>query len=169
MMNQKEAKQNLNDLGYTYDPDLSTNESKVFVDKNGTPNIAFRGSKRVSDFLGSDLKLALGLEKYDRRFQEAKHLTKLVEDKYAKPANTYGYSLGGSLAEKSGANGNVHTYNKGIGIMDIGKSIPKNQVDVRTENDPVSMLAATQKHDGRFKELPSLTAGLLEAHSLDNL
>ena len=169
MMNQKEAKQSLNNLGYTYDPELSTNESKVFVDKNGTPNIAFRGSKRVSDFLGSDLKLAFGLEKYDRRFQEAKHLTKLVEDKYNQPANTYGYSLGGSLAEKSGANGNVHTYNKGIGILDIGKTIPKNQVDVRTTNDPVSMLAATQKHDGRFKEIASQREGLLEAHSLDNL
>ena len=70
MMNQKEAKVSLNNLGYKYDPDLSTNESKVFVDKDGNPNIAFRGSKRVSDFVGSDLKLAFGLEKYDRRFQE---------------------------------------------------------------------------------------------------
>ena len=168
-MDQKEAKQSLNNLGYSYDPELSTNESKVFVDKDGKPNIAFRGSKRVSDFLGSDLKLALGLEKYDRRFKEAKNLTKLVEDKYNQPANTYGFSLGGSLAEKSGAKGNVHTYNKGVGLFDIGKTVPKNQVDVRTTNDPVSMLAATQKHDGRFKEIASQRQGLLEAHSLDNL
>ena len=169
MMNQKEAKQKLNNLGYTYDPELSTNESKVFVDKNGNPNIAFRGSKRVSDFLGSDLKLLLGLEKYDRRFKEAKQLTHLVEDKYKKPANTYGFSLCGSLAEKSGANGNIYTYNKGAGIFDIGKTIPKNQKDIRTGDDVVSVLSNFQKHEGRFKELPSTNQGLLQAHSLDNL
>ena len=61
------AKQTLNNLGYTYDDELSTPESKVFVDKNGNPNIAFRGSKRVvDDWLVSDPLLALGLSKYDK-------------------------------------------------------------------------------------------------------
>ena len=45
-----------------YDPELSTNESKVFLDKHNRPNIAFRGSKRVSDFLLSDAALAVGLK-----------------------------------------------------------------------------------------------------------
>jgi len=152
-LNQKEASKKLGDLGYKYDPELSTNESKVFVDKKGRPNIAFRGSKRiVDDFLGSDLKLALGLEKYDKRFQEAKHLTKLVEDKYGKPANVFGHSLGGSLAEKSGANGKILTYNKGAGILDIGRTIPKNQTDFRNKNDVVSLLSLTQNHNGNLKE-----------------
>ena len=141
-------------MGYKYDPELSTNESKVFVDENGQPNIAFRGSKRIfDDFLGSDLKLALGLEKYDRRFQEAKHLTKLVEDKYGKPVNVFGHSLGGSLAEKAGAHGNVFTDNKGVGIMDIGRTVPKNQTDYRNTNDAVSILSLTQKHKyNNFKQ-----------------
>ena len=153
-LNQKEANEELKHLGFTYDPQLSTNESKVFIDKKGRPNIAFRGSKRiVDDFLGSDLKLALGLEKYDKRFQEAKHLTKLVEDKYGKPANVFGHSLGGSLAEKSDANGKILTYNKGAGILDIGRSIPKNQTDYRNKNDVVSLLSLTQNHDkGKLKE-----------------
>lgn len=158
-------------MGYTYDPALSTNESKVFIDQNGKPNIAFRGSKRVSDFVGSDLKLALGLEKYDRRFQEAKRITKLVEDKYSQPADVFGWSLGGSLAEKSGAKGNIYTYNKGAGIFDIGKTIPKNQTDVRTNNDVVSLLSTTQKHKyGNFKEIQTPeTQGIIAAHSLENL
>ena len=152
-LNQIEAKKKLNHLGYTYDPDLSTNESKVFLDRKGRPNIAFRGSKRVNDFLGSDLKLALGLENYDKRFQEAKHLTKLVEDKYDQPANIFGHSLGGSLAEKSGAAGKITTYNKGSGILDIGKTIPSRQTDYRNKNDIVSLLSLTQNHkDDNLRE-----------------
>ena len=97
--NPHEAKTTLQNLGYTYDDSLSTPESKVFLDRIGRPNIAFRGSKRLfDDFLGSDVKLALGLEKYDTRFKQAKHLTQLVEDKYHQPVNVFGDSLGGSLA-----------------------------------------------------------------------
>ena len=42
--NQSEAKQNLEGLGYKYDDNLSSNDAKVFVDENGQPNIAFRGT-----------------------------------------------------------------------------------------------------------------------------
>ena len=171
-LNQKEASNKLGSLGYKYDPELSTNESKVFLDRQGRPNIAFRGSKRIfDDFLGSDVKLALGLEKYDKRFQEAKHLTNLVENKYHQPANVFGHSLGGSLAEKSGAHGNIVTYNKGAGLFDIGRTIPKKQIDIRTTSDPVSLLSTTQYHKyGNLKELQSpQTQGLIQAHGLQNL
>ena len=147
-LNPHEASQQLEGLGYKYDNELSTPESKVFVDQHGVPNIAFRGSKRVfDDFLGSDIKLMLGLEKYDRRFKEAKHLTHLVETKYNKPVNVFGHSIGGSLAEKSGAHGHIVTENKGTGILDIGRTIPANQVDHRTTNDIVSLLSLTQNHN----------------------
>ena len=129
-LNQNEASKMLENMGYKYDPELWTNESKVFLDWQGRPNIAFRGSKRVfDDFLGSDLKFAFGLQKYDRRFQEAKHLTKLVEDKYQQPANVFGHSIAGRLGEESGAHGKIITVNKGAGLFDIGKSIPQNQTD----------------------------------------
>ena len=76
-----------------------------------------------------------------------------VEDKYGKPANVFGHSLGGSLAEKSDANGKILTYNTGAGILDIGRSIPKNQTDYRNKNDVVSLLSLTQNHDkGKLKE-----------------
>ena len=163
-LNQNEASQKLNGMGYSYDPQLSTNESKVFISPSGVPNIAFRGSKRVSDFLGSDVKLGLGLEKYDKRFQEAQHLTKLVEDKYKKPVNVWGHSLGGSLAEKSGAHGKIVTYNKGAGIGDIGRTIPQNQTDYRNKNDIVSLLSLTQGYKaGQLKETDT------GAHTLDIL
>jgi hypothetical protein len=151
-LNQNEASQKLSNLGYKYDHDLSTPESKVFADGKGKPHIAFRGSKRVMDYLGSDVKLALGLDKYDRRFREAKHLTQLVESKYGQGADVYGHSLGGSLAEKSGAKGKIVTYNKGAGIFDIGRKIGANQVDHRTKNDVVSLLSLTQSHHNKLRE-----------------
>ena len=60
---QAEASSTLSKLGYNYDPDLSTMESKVFVDpKTGKPNIVYRGSTRVSDFAIEDTALALGIK-----------------------------------------------------------------------------------------------------------
>lgn len=124
-LNPKQASEKLSSLGYTYDDQLSQPNAKVFVDKKGRPSIAFRGSHRVEDFLVSDPLLALGLDKYDTRFQKAKRLTKLVEDKYQSSADVFGHSLGGSVAEKAGGSGNIFTYNKGVGFGDVFKSIPK--------------------------------------------
>jgi hypothetical protein len=169
--NQKEASKSLGKLGYTYDKKLSTNQSKVFVDSEGNPNIAFRGSKTARDWLVSDPLLALGLQNLDPRFKEAKELTKKVEKKYGKPADVFGHSLGGTLADKSGASGNIITYNKGVGIGDIGRTIPKNQTDIRTKGDVVSALALTQKHkNGDLINLnTSILQSPLQAHGLDNL
>lgn len=172
MLNQKEAADKYKSLGYTYDPQLSTNESKVFVDAQGNPNIAFRGSKRVEDFLRTDVLQFVGLGAYDKRFQEAKRLTKLVEDKYDKPADVFGWSLGGKLAEVSGAKGNVYTYNKATGLADIGKKIPANQKDIRTTGDLVSAISNTQNHEKKMKQLNGLLGynqGIIPAHDLSNL
>ena len=144
-LNLQEAKNKLQGLGYVYDNELSTPESKVFLDKKGRPNIAFRRTKNIKN-LGTDLALGLGLEKYDNRFREAKHLTQLVEDKYSRPANAFGSSLGGSLAERSGAHGRIITHNKGVSPFDIAKTIGKNQTDYRNKNDLVSLLALTQPY-----------------------
>ena len=171
-MNQGAAKDKLGELGYNYDPELSSNDNKVFIDKNGNPNIVFRGTHkfRVKDLI-SDAAILTGLKSYDTRFKEAKHLTQLVENKYHKPVDVYGSSLGGALAESTGTKGKIVTYNKGTGIFDIGKTIPQNQVDYRTTSDPISLLSTTQKHrHGNFHEIQSpQTQGLLEAHSIKNL
>jgi len=171
MANQKEAKQQLNKLGYTYDKQLSTNESKVFIDKEGNPNIAFRGSKRIKDFLISDPLLAVGLQNLDPRYKEAKALTKKVEQKYNKPADTFGFSLGGDIASKSGAKGSIITYNKGTGLGDIGKIVPENQLDIRTKTDRVSALNLVQRHpyDNLINLNTPLNQSLLEAHDIKNI
>ena len=63
----KEAKKMLEKENYKLDKGLSTKEAKVFIDKNGNPNIAVRGSKSAKDFLVSDPLLALGLGNLDPR------------------------------------------------------------------------------------------------------
>jgi hypothetical protein len=169
--NQKEARNDLENLGYKYDNDLSSNDAKVFSDANGKPHIVHRGTHkmRLKD-LKSDIMLGLGLQKYDNRFKEAKHTTQLVRDKYNQEPDVFGHSLGGDLAKKSGSKGNITTYNKGAGLGDIGKTIPKNQTDIRTTRDPVSIISNLQKYNGNLKEIQSpQTQGLLEAHNLNNL
>ena len=166
--NQKQAKKTLAKIGYTLDKKLSTNESKVFVDSMGNPNIAFRGSKTAKDWLVSDTLLALGASRLDPRFSQAKTLTKQVEKKYGKPADVFGHSLSGAIAEKSGASGKIYTYNKGVGIGDIGKTIPKNQTDIRTKADLVSALSLTQKYNGDQKTIKG-SLNPIAAHGLENL
>ena len=168
--NPNEAKQTLTNSGYTLDEELSRPNAKVFVDKKGRPNIAFRGSQRASDFLISDPLLALGLGKYDKRYSDAQNLTKQVQEKYHKKVDTFGHSLGGRDAEISGANGHIYTYDKGVGIGDLFKTIPKKQMDIRTTNDIVSLGSLTQTHTkNNFKEIDKPNQTLLEAHDLNNL
>jgi len=63
-LNQKEAANKFNNAGYKYDENLSSNDAKVFVDENGQPNIAFRGTHKMRfKDLKSDLALLTGLEK----------------------------------------------------------------------------------------------------------
>ena len=141
--NQKEASQNLQKRGYTYDGGLSNNETKVFV-KNGKPVIVHRGSKRLSDWAEDALILA-GLGSTGYRQKQAERITKRVEQKYGS-ADTVGHSLGGRLAENSGAHGKIITYNKAVGLGDIGKTKNnKRQLDIRNSGDIVSVLGHTQK------------------------
>jgi hypothetical protein len=150
---------------------LSQPNATVFTDKKGRPNIAFRGSKRVEDFLFSDPLLALGLgEKYDKRYKEAQDLTKKVQNKYGKKVDVFGHSLGGTIAEKSNTNGHIFTYDKGVGLGDLFKTIPKKQYDIRTSNDIVSLLGLTQFHPfHNFNQIEKPNQTLLEAHELKNL
>lgn len=142
--NQKEAAENLKKYGYTYDGALSNNETKVFI-KNNKPVIIHRGSKRLSDWAEDGLILA-GLGSMGHRQKQAERITKRVEQKYGTSADSVGHSLGGRLAENSGNHGQIITYNKAVGLADIGKTKnSKRQLDIRNSGDIVSVLGHTQK------------------------
>lgn len=164
---QSEAQTDLGKIGFTYDPELSTMESKVFYNKEGKPSVAFRGSTRVSDWLIEDPAVALGIETPKQR--RAKELIKKVESKYGKPTDVYGHSLGGYRAEKSGASGNIYTYNKAVGLSQLGKKLPSTQSDVRTSKDIVS-LGSLLQYGGKKTTLSSpLFANAITSHSISNL
>ena len=75
-----------------------------------------------------------------------------------------------NVAARSGAKGNIYTYNKGTGIGDLFKTIPKNQYDVRTTNDIVSLGSLTQSHPfHNFNEIEKTQQNLLQAHEINNL
>ena len=149
------ARQQLVDRGYKFDDKLSNINSKVFTDEKGNPHITFRGSVNATDFLRDDTLLTLGLGRFSPRLQQAKALVKKVEAKYNKPADVYGSSLGGFLAENSGAGGKIVTHNKAVPVTDMFKVIPKNQIDIRSENDLVSAIGGyTQTHKGKFITTP---------------
>lgn len=159
---QTQAKQDLEDKGYTYDKALSTMNSKVFVDKEGNSNIVYRGSTRVSDWFKNPL-IAVGLQKFDPDFIKAKKLAKDVTAKYKNKPNVYGHSRGGSIAEFVGKNAKeINTYNKGAGINMLGKKVAKNQHDYRARFDPISIVGATQR--GNITTLAS-SINPLKAHS----
>ena len=170
---QKIAKANMAKKGYGYDDQLSTMNTKVYVSPNGKPIIAHRGTTTFKDVIDDGL-LALGLEKYGFRYKNAKRVTEKAEKKYGQSADAIGHSLGGSLAERSGAHGNVLTFNKGVGLGDLfTKKNSLRQLDVSTKGDLVSALGKTQNAnkeiiDNKFKSKDPFK-NALNAHGTDNL
>lgn len=171
---QKQAEELLKHKGYTYDKQLSTNQSKVFVSKGNRPVILQRGSTRLTDWLEDGL-IAVGAGNIAPRQRQAVRLAKAVEQKYHSPADAVGHSLGGRLVENSGVKGNIITYNKASGLGDIGKVIPHNQLDIRSHIDVPSLLSLTQlRHNGieHVKQKNNTFRPFLQvynAHNLDNL
>jgi hypothetical protein len=159
--NPNEARQTLESKGYSYVPEYSSPESKVFLDKQGNPHITFRGTHRAEDAI-TDLKLGLGLE--TKRHKEAKQLVKQVQEKYQKPVSAYGTSLGGNLAEHSGAS-NVYTYNKAVGAKDLFKKLPASQTDYRTEKDIISLPSIFQTGSKKVTIKSPVFQDVLSAHS----
>ncbi|KAJ1631009.1 hypothetical protein T492DRAFT_1115900 [Pavlovales sp. CCMP2436] len=131
-------------LGYTLDTELSRQNTMVFVDANGQPTVAHRGSVTAKDWLVDDALIAVGAHKNTDRLNLSRSITAAAEKKYGKPANTVGHSLGGRLAEQSGAGGQIVTINKAAGLGDIGRRQPSGtrQTDVRVGNDAVSGLSS---------------------------
>lgn len=164
---QREAKQKLEKYGFSYDPELSTMQTKVFVDPQGNPVVTHRGSTRVSDWVASNTLLGVGLEKYSPRFKEAERTTKKIKQKYeGKPITHVGHSLGSSIAEAQKGERTI-TYQKGVGLGGIGKRIPSTQTDIRTKYDIPSFLSQYQTGGKKIELQGSINP--LETHKISQL
>jgi len=164
----KDAKNTLEKQGYKLDRDLSNKEAKVFVDSEGKPSIAVRGSKSAYDFLVSDPLLAIGRSDLDPRKRRTNELIETVKKKYkTENIDLYGHSLGGSLISNADTKGKITTFNKGVGLGTVGKTINPNQTDIRTESDIVSLLSKTER--GGMKQDIRGSKNPIEAHLLNQL
>jgi hypothetical protein len=145
-------------------------ENKVFYDpKTGKPNIAYRGSVRVKDWIGN-LKLGLGFKDPDaeRRIQ----LADQVKQKYNQSPDIFGHSRGGYIAQEAGNKygGNVYTYNKATLPEDIFKPIRSEQIDIRTKGDIVSLPSYFQSGGTKKEITPTFPLNnIFSAHSISNL
>lgn len=125
--------------GYQADTDLSTDGSIVIHSPVTGPIVLFRGTVSGSDWLNENLPLIIGLD--GPRHKAARALVKRVEAKYGRPAHAVGHSLGGRIAERSGANGIILTADKAAGLADMKPQSNPRQLDVRVAGDPVSALS----------------------------
>ena len=144
--NNNDAERVGRNIGYKLDRELSNIKQKVYTHKNKVV-VAFQGTKpsRVRDVF-SDGMLLFGLEGLDTRFKDANKTMDRVNQKYGnKKIITMGHSLGGSLAEHvENKADRVITFDKGVGLGTIGKTLNNKQTDIRSSNDIISALSLTQ-------------------------
>lgn len=157
--------------GFTLDKELSGKRVQVYTDADGKAYVVHRGTKGLPDVL-TDIKMALGQTKSQKRFKHAKKIQQLAEQKYgAENVTTLGHSLGARIAEDVGKNSKeIITFNKPTLPMDLitKKKLPKSQFDIRTMLDPVSFLQPFQKGSADLI-IPSRTLNPFAEHSTDAL
>lgn len=166
---QAEFAKDVANIGYSYDPELSTMENKVFVSNvTGKPSIAYRGSTTAKDWLGN-VKLGLGFKdpEAERRIQ----LADKVKAKYGDVDTIYGHSRGSLLAERAGekTGAKVVTYNKATVPSDIFKTIRPEQTDIRTSRDIVSLPSIFQTGGKKVTLSTPITTSAIGAHSISQL
>ena len=160
------------DIGdYKIDRKLSGVRTKVFTNKETGKNIiAIRGTKGIHDVI-TDGHLFFG-NKNTKRFKHAQKVYDRVVSKYGKDNLILaGHSLGSVLIEEIGdKKDEKYTLNKPVVIPDLikGKRVPKNQTDIRTSNDVVSILRPFQKGKKEIT-IPSDSLNLLDEHKTDKL
>lgn len=166
---QREAESDLVKLGYKYDPELSSMDTKVFVDKEGSPHIAYRGSVRAKEDWLSNANILFGGK--SSKDTEAVETAKKVQSKYGKAPTTYGHSRGSRSAELAGeaTGGKTYTYNKAALPQDAFKKIRKEQTDIRTSKDIVSLPSVFQTGGQKITIQSDPTDTFLKAHSLGEL
>lgn len=162
MGNNNKAEEELLKSGYTLDKEMSGKRAKVYTDTDGKPTIAYRGTNNFHDII-TDFAIPLGLAQHTKRMAHSKTLAKKVEEKYGQSANAVGHSLGGYLAENSGAHGNIATFNKAsVG----GKNKNSKQIDIRTKRDLVSIFTPKKKSN---ITIASRSKNPLKEHTTDSL
>ena len=131
--------------GFVLDKEISTNETRVFINPNlGHVIVAHTGTYNPSDW-GNNLAYAVGgdfVYKQTPRYKRAEKVQKLAEAKYgAKNITTIGHSQAGLIAQLLGKNTKqIITLIKATRPQDLFRlHQPKKHYDVRSTGDVVSV------------------------------
>ncbi len=166
---------------YKIDSELSNSEGLVVINKNGKPEMAFRGTDKFNlDDIKTDASILVGREGETQQFKSADNQIQAVKEKYGMlPEHYTGFSLGGSKSLHFG-----QKYNTPSTSLNpfMGHNLTKNisttneiQKVIRTTEDPVSLglaLSDNATHPSwRIKSVLPLKKNSLnpiESHNLDN-
>lgn len=154
--------------GFFRDDSLSGQRAQVYHNPETKQTyVAHRGTAGPQDLL-TDVKMVFG-NKTGERFKHGRNIQKQAEEKYgAENITTTGHSLGSAIGERVGKkSANIITLNKPVIPRDIFKKIPQNQLDIKTRNDPVSILRRFQK--GRKEKVIEGPKNPIEAHKLSGI
>lgn len=156
------------DIGdFKIDKKLSGRRTKVYFNEaENKPVIVHRGTDSIQD-VGTDIGLMFGHR--GKRFAHAKKMQKKAEKKYGtENMHTLGHSLGGIVAEEMGGKSkNIITLNKAVSPWEINRKTGKNQTDIKTSNDPVSMLNKFNHNGNKTSVIKSEGWNPLAEHSSD--
>jgi hypothetical protein len=160
--------------GFDIDREFSSGERTVFT-KGGRAVLAFRGTNplNVTD-LGTDVMIALGMERYTRRFAASLDVTERLISKYGiENVEVTGHSLGGTQAlyvnSKTGVKATA--FNPGAwlpqaeqGMINHIKGITQPDATIySTTLDPISLLSVFQ--GARYIHVKANT---VQVHALSN-
>jgi hypothetical protein len=140
----KKHRKQIENAGYIYDSDLSTDEYQTFYNpKTKKMLFSVRGTSNWNDVL-TDASLLFGRLKETDRYKRAKSGLEIAKDKYSDRDNTsvVGFSLGGGIADGiASRNDNITLYNPG---KTIGSNVRGN--NYRVSGDIVSLLTSNNKN-----------------------
>ncbi len=155
---------------YEIDKSLSGNRVQVYKKRNTNEAVVVhRGTANMKDWI-TDAGMALGYES-GKRFKHSEKIQNKAIEKYGKDnITTMGHSLGGRLAEKyHRGGGKIITVNKAATPRSILRVVPKNQIDIRNKNDPVSYLSKYQKYKVNPIITDTKTINPIKSHKLSTM
>ena len=158
---------------YKVDKKLSGPLGQVYFNKDRNQTIiSHRGTTGIDDVI-TDIALLAG-EKVNQRWNDGQKLQKYATDKYDRAGakiSAIGHSLGASIAQEMGkiyGSDEIITLNRPVLPYELFERVPENQYDIKTENDPVSMLRRFQ-FGNKAIFIPSETRNPITEHSVDTL
>jgi hypothetical protein len=155
--------------GFFRDDSLSGQRAQVYYNPETKKTIvSHRGTADLPD-VWTDVKLLFG-NKTGERFKHGKKIQRQAEAKYgAENVTTVGHSLGSSISEKVGKKSEkIITLNKPVTPFDVAYTkVSGKQQDIKTSNDPVSILRRFQK--GRRQKVIPGPSNPIEAHKLSGI